>query len=122
MSPNRKSFAICARNLGAGNKIDRNHLLRDLPAESGDFLMLGMTGILIERLAVGKCRRESRVERALEMQNVGADIKTHDLRNDADESTQFIAVVLAGRFTGFGFVFPANYMGQHCLEIRTIPL
>ena len=79
-----KSFAFVSQTrfeLLGPKEIDRNDLFGDLPPDCYDTLMFGMIGVIVESDPVGKMGDQTGVERAFEMQNVGANIEINDVRD-----------------------------------------
>jgi hypothetical protein len=110
------STADC--QLLTAEKIYGNGSFGDLFAEICDRLMHRMNGVSVERVATLENGDESRVERALEMKHVSADIKADDAGNPIRQIPEPLDMLGALGFGRFGFVFPADNMRQHFLIVN----
>ena len=81
MSANLKSFAFSLKLfvLFRLKEIDRNDPFGDLFSHCSHLLVLGVIGVMIESSTVGEMNDEARIERAFKVQNISADVKSHNI-------------------------------------------
>ena len=94
-------------------KIDRSDLHGDPFPYCDDGLMLRVLCVMIESSSIGKTSDKPRVERTVKMQNIGADIKTDNIRDHRGQGTQSGPVFVSCFGCDLRSIFPTNDMYQH---------
>ena len=87
MCANLKSFAFMEKSAAPASlfaeKIDRDDFFGNFPADSGDRLVFRVNRITVESFAICKDGDKPRVERPVEIKNIGTDVKTLNVRDEA---------------------------------------